>query len=274
MVANASTRSEDHLNSDNRLKNPLIFTELEADPKTDRCKLDSAAIDRVFLLDQRTNDVELVRSNRFRDRVTELGSRTSELGPSLSQRTSMSVVLAAAAILLIFLVLVDSFETIVLPRRVTRPYRFARLFYANAWKFWRILAAQIRPPKLRETFLSVFGPLSMLILFTLWASALIFGFGFLHWSLGTIVSDPNAQGDLGLYIYMSGETFFTLGYGDLTATNPLGRSLAVAEAGMGFGFMAVIIGYLPVLFQAFSRRELIISLLDARASSPPSAGSF
>jgi hypothetical protein len=40
---------------------------------------------------------------------------------------------------------------------------------------------------------------------------------------------------------------------------------------LGFGFLAVVIGYLPVLYQAFSRREVTISLLDARAGSPPSA---
>src|SRR5437773_1106421 len=54
----------------------------------------------------------------------------------------------------------------------------------------------------------------------------------------------------------------------------LARALAVAEAGGGFGFLAIIIGYLPVLYQAFSRRELTISLLDARAGSPPSASQF
>ena len=32
-----------------------------------------------------------------------------------------------------------------------------------------------------------------------------------------------------------------------------------------------MIGYLPVIYQAFSRREVSISLLDARAGSPPSA---
>ena len=32
-----------------------------------------------------------------------------------------------------------------------------------------------------------------------------------------------------------------------------------------------MIGYLPVLYQAFSRREVTISLLDARGGSPPSA---
>src|SRR5256885_1005397 len=72
-------------------------------------------------------------------------------------------------------------------------------------------------------------------------------------------------------LYMSGQTFFTLGFGDFAPTGPVGRFLSVLEAGLGFGFMAVIIGYLPVLYQAFSRREVTISLLDARAGSPPSA---
>src|SRR5207253_6422420 len=31
-------------------------------------------------------------------------------------------------------------------------------------------------------------------------------------------------------------------------------------------------GYFPVIYQAFSRREMAISLLDARAGSPPTAG--
>jgi len=48
--------------------------------------------------------------------------------------------------------------------------------------------------------------------------------------------------------------------------------LAIIEAGLGFAFLALIIGYLPVIYQAFSRREASISLLDARAGSPPSAG--
>src|SRR5260370_8307810 len=70
---------------------------------------------------------------------------------------------------------------------------------------------------------------------------------------------------------MSGTTFFTLGLGDVTPLTGLGRFLAIAEAGMGFGFLALIIGYVPVIYQAFSRREAEITLLDAPAGSPPSA---
>jgi hypothetical protein len=75
----------------------------------------------------------------------------------------------------------------------------------------------------------------------------------------------------GLLLYHSGETFFTLGYGDITPASGLSRALSVFEAGMGFAFLAVVIGYLPTFYSAFSQREIEISLLDARAGSPPSA---
>jgi len=46
----------------------------------------------------------------------------------------------------------------------------------------------------------------------------------------------------------------------------------VLEAGLGFAFLGGAISYLPMIYQTFSRREVSISLLDARAGSPPSAG--
>src|ERR1019366_8468619 len=68
--------------------------------------------------------------------------------------------------------------------------------------------------------------------------------------------------------------FFTLGYGDITPNNAAARALAVMEAGMGFAFLGVVIGYLPVVYNSFAARETEISLLDARAGSPPSAAEF
>src|SRR5258705_3827248 len=77
-----------------------------------------------------------------------------------------------------------------------------------------------------------------------------------------------------MLLYHSGETFFTLGYGDIVPTTPIARTLAVSEAGMGFAFLGVVIGYLPVIYSSFNARELEISLLDSRAGSPPSAAEF
>jgi hypothetical protein len=117
--------------------------------------------------------------------------------------------------------------------------------------------------------LSVFGPLSLFGLIVLWAVGLIVGFALLHWSLGTVLG--GVEGRFSTYLYFSATTFFTLGYGDLVPSSAAARVLSVVEAGLGFIFLAVVISYLPVLYQAFSRREITISLLDARAGSPPSA---
>ncbi len=181
------------------------------------------------------------------------------------------ILVALASVALILLVLLDAFEAVVLPRRVTRPYRFTRLFFRSTWSLWRRIAFGIPAGKWREAFLSRYGPLSLLGLLATWVFLLIMAFGVLEWSLGMPLQ-RNGPEALGSYLYLSGTTFFTLGYGDITPASAPGRVLAVAEAGLGFGFLALIIGYLPMLYQAFSRREVTISLLDARAGSPPSAG--
>jgi len=178
---------------------------------------------------------------------------------------------ATAAIVLIGIVFIDAFEAMILPRRVRHAYRLGRLFYRMAWPLWVTLARLLPAGRWRHGFLSIFGPLSLFALMTVWALGLIVGFALLHWSLGTSLSIGTDVG-FSVYVYFSGTTFFTLGYGDAVPTDALGRALSVAEAGIGFGFLAVVISYLPVLYQAFSRREITISLLDARAGSPPSAG--
>ncbi|HWM76808.1 MAG TPA: potassium channel family protein, partial [Methylomirabilota bacterium] len=90
--------------------------------------------------------------------------------------------------------------------------------------------------------------------------------------LGSRFNAPTGNSGFWTDLYLSGTTLFTLGIGDVTPIGPLARTLTVIEAGVGFGFLALVMGYLPVLYQGFSRREVNISLLDARAGSPPSAG--
>jgi hypothetical protein len=185
----------------------------------------------------------------------------------------MSWLGVAAAVAVIIVVLIDSFEVLILPRRVRHDYRLARFFYQSAWRLWRALAKRQKAGRLRSGFLSVFGPLSLFALLSIWAYGLIAGFALLHWSLDSALSISKTEGaTFSTYIYFSGTTFFTLGYGDMVPLGAWGRALSVLEAGIGFGFLALVIGYLPVLYQAFSRREIIISLLDARAGSPPTAG--
>jgi hypothetical protein len=175
---------------------------------------------------------------------------------------------------IIFIILQDAFETIVLPRRVQRHLRLTSWFYRNTWNPWRWLATSIHKPSRRENFLGYFGPLSLIFLLALWAMGLIFGFACVQYGLGEHLRLAGERITFGILLYHSGETFFTLGYGDITPVNAAARALAVMEAGMGFAFLGVVIGYLPVVYSAFSTREIEISLLDARAGSPPSAAEF
>ncbi|HZH33058.1 MAG TPA: potassium channel family protein [Pyrinomonadaceae bacterium] len=181
------------------------------------------------------------------------------------------VLVAIASFAVIVVVLWDAFETIVLPRRVTRRLRVTTFYYSVTWRPWRSLVRLFRTHKRREVLLSVYGPLSLLALIVLWAIGLVFAFGLLHWSIGTPLNIAADSADLTTYLYMSGVVFFTLGFGDVTPVGGVGRMLTVLQSGLGFGVLAIVIGYLPVLYQAFSRREANISLLDARAGTPPTA---
>jgi len=183
----------------------------------------------------------------------------------------VSILLVGLGVAIILVVLGDAFETIVLPRRVTRSISLARLFYQYTWLSWSAAVRSIFSGKRQETYLSFYGPLSLLLLLILWATGLIIGFALLLWASGSAIKTPDGAAGFGSYLYLSGTSFFTLGLGDVTPGSPLGRGLIAFEAGMGFGFLALVIGYLPVLNQSFSRREVNISLLDARAGSPPTA---
>lgn len=183
----------------------------------------------------------------------------------------MRHVAVIVGVALILIILWDAFETIILPRRVTRRLRVTSLFYRSMWSICSRLVRTMRNRRRREKYLGIFGPISLLLLLALWATGLILGYATLHWGLQTKLNLPDETGHFASYLYISGETFFTLGYGDIVPTIPLGRAIAVIEAANGFGLLAIVIGYLPVLYGAFSRREVNIALLDARAGSPSSA---
>ena len=88
----------------------------------------------------------------------------------------MQIFSAIAGIVVILVVLLDAFETIVLPRRVRRQFRLTAWFYRRTWIPWRGLASRIGSASRRENFLGYFGPLSLILLLVFWAFGLIFGF--------------------------------------------------------------------------------------------------
>lgn len=176
----------------------------------------------------------------------------------------MRIAVAILSVLSIAVILFDVFEVMLLPRRIRRQLRLVRFFFWTTWKIWSGTALRLTEGGGRETMLSIYGPFSMMLLIVLWVVTLVAAFGSLQWALELGMSFPKA-------LYLSGTTFFTLGYGDVTPDTTLAKVVAIWEAGTGLGFVAVVIGYLPVLYQLFSRRETHVIQLDARAGSPPSA---
>ncbi len=182
-----------------------------------------------------------------------------------------TILIATLGVGLISLVLLDAFETVVFPRRVTRRLRLTRAFYRYSWLLWSSVIESAFSGRRRESLLSVYGPMSLPTLVGFWAFMLISGFALLFWAFGPLAGAAGASPGFLNALYFSATTFFTLGLGDTIPTTPPARLLTAMEAGVGFVFLAMIIGYLPALNQSFSRREVSISLLDARAGSPPSA---
>jgi len=183
----------------------------------------------------------------------------------------MHILTLVAGILCLFTVLFDAFQTIILPRRATGRFRLTNLFYKFTWRPWAFFVGRLRNPRKRETAFSYYGPMSLILLLVVWAGAMVVGFALIFFALGSPFNDGTQQPGLRSDLYVSGTTIFTLGLGDVTPRSPWARELIILEAGTGLGFLAVVMGYFPVLYGAFSRREVTISLLDARAGSPPTA---
>lgn len=164
----------------------------------------------------------------------------------------------------------DAFQTVVVARHVHKLPTITRVLYQLTWMPLVAGTRLIRSEQRRARYLGIYGPLSLLLLLSLWAVSLIVAFALLQWSVG--LERAGARWGLADDVYFSAGTFFTLGPSE--PQNLASKYLMVIEAGFGFTFLGLVIGYLPVLYQSFSNRELRILLLDARAGSPPSAIRF
>jgi hypothetical protein len=189
----------------------------------------------------------------------------------------MHLIALIAGMICCMAVALDAFQTIILPRRPAGRLRITRAFFILTWAPWRALAPRIGNMKTREQAYSVYGPLSLLLLLLVWALLLLVGFALFFFAMGSPFADAMHATQASWFarfetdLYVSGTTLFTLGLGDVVPRALPARALIITESGVGLGLVALVIGYVPVLYQAFSRREVSVALLDARAGSPPTS---
>ena len=171
-------------------------------------------------------------------------------------------------IVLVAWTLLDVFRTLVMPRAARGRVRLSRILFRTMWRPWRWIGVRRKTVQGRERVLATAAPFFFFVLLVGWVSLALLGYALILWSPAFVEGIGSGGDSFGNALYVSGTSLFTLGSdGGVTGWT---RAIVVVEGATGLGLFAVVIAYLPVLYQAFNRREVGVLLLDARAGSPPS----
>jgi hypothetical protein len=159
-------------------------------------------------------------------------------------------------VLLIISTTVSVMRTLIIPRASLG--RIGRVVDAIVDRVFIVATHRMTDYEDRDNVLAGQAAVYLLSLLASWLAAYVLGFGLLLW--------PSTH-DIGAAFRESGSSLFTLGFdapgGDTSTASD------VIEAGLGLFVVAAQIGYLPTLYAAFNRRETDVTLLGARAGSPP-----
>ncbi len=168
----------------------------------------------------------------------------------------------AAGLWMLQAVLRSAVRTVVVPRG--EPVVLTRMVFLTMRALYVPLAGRHRDPEQRHATLARYAPMSLLVLAFVWAASVIVAFVPMQWA----VSDITLVGALEL----SGSSVTTLGF--VAAPNDRAMALAVLEALIGLGVVALLIAYLPTIYGHFSRREEEVIKFEVRAGSPPTPTRF
>jgi hypothetical protein len=173
-----------------------------------------------------------------------------------------------AGILVLGWTLLDVVRTLVIPRAARGRFRLSRLLFRLLWPPWRWVGLRRKSVQRRERVLAGAAPSIFFALLAGWAFLALLGYTLILWSPAFAPGLGPGGESFGQALFESGSSLFTLGVGG----GPTGwtRAITVVAGATGLGLFAVVIAYLPVLYQAFNRREVGVLMLDARAGSPPS----
>jgi hypothetical protein len=161
-------------------------------------------------------------------------------------------------ILLVLRAILSAIRTFVLPRAAND--LIARMVFRSVRRVFDLATGPMKSYRRRDRVMSYFGPVALMTLPVAWLITVGIGYAFIFWAVGI---HP-----LGQAIVDSGSSLLTLGFERPSAL--AGELIAFSEAVIGLGMVALLIAYLPTIYAAFSRRELLVTLLETRADSPPS----
>jgi hypothetical protein len=170
----------------------------------------------------------------------------------------MSTLAILLGMILVGSVTVDMVNTLVTTTTWRGRFWLTSILYRRTWWVLRAIAGGFRRDSLTEALLGFFAPVSVLLLLVAWVTQQIIGFGLIWWGVGGV------EGADSLFdsIYYSGVVYFTLGFGEVVPSGTVPRIGALFEALSGVLTTALVIGYLPALYSAYSQREKRLMTLD------------
>ncbi len=161
--------------------------------------------------------------------------------------------------LTVVVALLDAVGTLVTTRSRKGKWWPTNWFYRVSWKLWRRIGLRMRDEDRREQAFTAYGPLSLLFLLVIWVGLEIIGWGLVWFGMR---EQFNGIGSLADGWYFAGVNFFTVGFGDIVPVETPARMLVIVAAFTGITTSALVIGFLPTLYGAYSRREQQLLLLD------------
>lgn len=170
--------------------------------------------------------------------------------------TAADVAAVAAGGVGIAWILASATRTVVIPR----PERvwLTTMAFELARRASRAVGRRL-PPRPRHYLLGAFAPAVLLSLPLLWATGLVAAFAAVYWGLSPMTVAEAVE--------LSGSSLTTLGF--VAAPSFTTRIVAIGEAFLGLGIVALLISFLPTLYGTFSRREIAVGRLTTRAGEPP-----
>jgi len=160
---------------------------------------------------------------------------------------------------LVLWTLTSAVRSFVLPR--SDNVFLTRLVSQAIFRLFRLRLHWIRTYPERDAIMAFFSPVALLALPVVWIACIILGYTAMFWGVG-VRPLYNA-------FWLSGSSLLTLGFAPVG--NLAQMLLAFTEATLGLGMVALLIAYLPTMFDAFTERETAVSMLEVRAGDPPSA---
>lgn len=175
--------------------------------------------------------------------------------------------IAAAGIFLVLTTLGDVFQSVIVPRAVSR-WRLSAYLTRGLWRIWPPIALRYRDENRREDFLATFAPFAMVAILFMWVVVLVIGYGMIFYAMREQVH-PQPQ-TFWAAMYFAGSTLLTIGFGDFVGRTGLARLVSLAAGTSGLSVVAVVTAYLFAVFGSFQKREVFVTYLGTRSGSPPS----